>query len=153
MPDHSLSKPTLGFDDSDRTPSRRTTRERLLVLVVDDDVVALEVARERLERLGLDVVTRDQSLGTSRWIIENRPDLVLLDLNMPALTGAELARLIRRHVTGVIVHSSLSSDELARVARDVGAIGGLSKSLSDRDFAREMARLVQKVRAEIGRMP
>ena len=103
MPDPSLS-------ESDRTPSRRTTRERLLVLVVDDDVIALEVARERLERLGLDVATRDQSLGTSRWILENKPDFVLLDLNMPALTGIELARLIRRHMTGVIVHSSLSPD-------------------------------------------
>jgi DNA-binding NarL/FixJ family response regulator len=96
---------------------------------------------------------RDQSLGTSRWIIENKPDFVLLDLHMPALTGAELARLIRRHMTGVIVHSSLSPDELARVARDVGAIGGIPKGLSDKDFAREMTRLVRQYRAEIERAP
>jgi CheY-like chemotaxis protein len=153
MPDHSLSKPTIGFDESDRPPSRRTTRERLLVLVVDDDVIALEVARERLERLGLDVVTRDQSLGTSRWILENKPDFVLLDLQMPALTGAELARLIRRHMTGIIVHSSLSSAELARVARDVGAIGGIEKGLSDKDFAREMSRLMRQARAGIEGAP
>lgn len=152
MPDPSLTRSSI-VDDDDRTPSRRTMRERLLVLVVDDDVIALEVARERLERLGLDVATRDQSLGTSRWIIENKPDFVLLDLHMPALTGAELARLIRRHMTGVIVHSSLSPDELARIARDVGAIGGIPKGLSDKDFAREMARLIRQYRAEIERAP
>ena len=149
MPDHSLSKPSIGFDESDRTPSRRANRERSLVLVVDDDAIALEVARERLERLGFDVATRDQSLGTSRWIIENKPDFVLLDLQMPALTGAELARLIRRHMTGIIVHSSLSHDELARVARDVGAIGGISKGLTDKDFAREISRLIRQARAGI----
>ena len=153
MPDHSLSKPSIGFDESDRTPSRRANRERSLVLVVDDDAIALEVARERLERLGFDVATRDQSLGTSRWIIENKPDFVLLDLQMPALTGAELARLIRRHMTGIIVHSSLSPDALARVARDVGAIGGISKGLTDKDFAREISRLMRQARAGIEGAP
>ena len=153
MPDHSLSKPSIGFDESDRTPSLRTNPERLLVLVVDDDAIALEVARERLERLGFAVATRDQSLGTSRWIIENKPDFVLLDLHMPALTGAELARLIRRHMTGVIVHSSLSPDELARVARDVGAIGGISKGVSDKDFAREISRLIRQARAGLEGAP
>lgn len=153
MREHSLSKPSIGFDDGDRTPSRRTNPERLLVLVVDDDAIALEVARERLERLGFDVATRDQSLGTSRWILENKPDFVLLDLHMPALTGAELARLIRRHMTGVIVHSSLSPDELARVARDVGAIGGISKGVSDKDFAREISRLIRQARAGLEGAP
>jgi CheY-like chemotaxis protein len=153
MPDHSLSKPSVGFDESDRTPFRRANRERSLVLVVDDDAIALEVARERLERLGFEVATRDQSLGTSRWIIENKPDFVLLDLQMPALTGAELARLIRRHMTGIIVHSSLSPDELARVARDVGAIGGISKGLTDKDFAREISRLIRQARAGIEGAP
>jgi response regulator NasT len=153
MPDHSLSRPSIGFDESDRTPSRRTTRERLLVLVVDDDLIALEVARERLERLGLDVATREQSLGTSRWILENKPDFVLLDLQMPALTGVELARLIRRHMTGIIVHSTLSAKELSRVAREVGAIGGIEKGLTDKDFAREMSRLIQKARARLEGAP
>ena len=65
--------------------------------------------------------------------------------------GAELARLIRRHMTGVVVHSSQSAAELARVTREVGAIGGLSKSLGDRDFTREMTRLIRLTRAELER--
>ena len=151
MPDHSVEKSRSGPEEGHRGEASRVERERLLVLVVDDDPVSLEVTRERLLRMGLDVVTREQSLGTSRWIIENQPDLVLLDLNMPALTGAELARLIRRHMTGVVVHSSQSAAELARVTREVGAIGGLSKSLGDRDFTREMTRLIRLTRAELER--
>ncbi len=154
MPDHSVEKSRTGPEGGGREGSSRVTRERLLVLVVDDDAISLEVTRERLLKMGLDVVTREQSLGTSRWIIENQPDLVLLDLMMPALTGAELARLLRRHMTtGVIVHSSMASAELARVAREVGAIGGISKSLGDRDFAREMTRFIRMTRAEIEGTP
>ena len=154
MPDHSIENSRTGREAGGREGSSRRERERLLVLVVDDDIVSLEVTRERLERMGLEVAIREQSLGTSRWIIENKPDLVLLDLMMPALTGAELARLLRRHMTkGVIVHSSLSTDELERVAREVGAIGGLSKSLGDREFTREMTRFIRLTRAEIEEAP
>jgi CheY-like chemotaxis protein len=152
MPDPTHDRALVGPDDDGRA-SHRSTRDRLLVLVVDDDAISLEVTRDRLERLGLTVATREQSLGTSRWILENKPDLVLLDLMMPALTGVELARLLRRHMTGVIVHSSLAAPELARVAREVGAIGGLSKSLTDPDFAREMTRLIRLSQAAIERAP
>ena len=154
MSPHSTHKAARSADESGREPIRRGARDRLLVLVVDDDVIALEVARERLERLGLDVATRSQSLGTSRWILENKPDLVLLDLSMPALTGVELARIVKRHLAnGVIVHSSQSPEELERVAREVGAIGGVSKQLDDQDFAREMTRLIRLSRAAIESTP
>jgi CheY-like chemotaxis protein len=154
MPAHSIERSRTGPEASGREGATRVERERLLVLVVDDDIVSLEVTRERLERMGLEVAIREQSLGTSRWIIENKPDLVLLDLMMPALTGAELARLLKRHMTkGVIVHSSLSPDELERVARDVGAAGGISKRLGDREFAREMTRFIRLTRAEFEEAP
>jgi CheY-like chemotaxis protein len=134
--------------------SRQAGRDRLLVLVVDDDELTLEITRERLERLGLAVATRQQSLGTSRWILENKPDLVLLDLQMPALTGAELARLLQRHMAGrVVVHSSLPTDELTRVAREVGAVGAISKAVSDSEFAREVNRFIRLSRAGIERTP
>src|SRR5262245_1885960 len=77
-------------------------------LDVDDDPVVLEVARERLEALGFEVTTRDQSLGTSTWVMQHRPDFVLLDVMMPALNGSELASVILRRAstTAIILHSS-----------------------------------------------
>ncbi len=65
------------------------------VLVVDDDPIVLEVTRERLEGAGYVVHIREEALGTSQWTAEFQPDIVLLDVNMPALTGLDLAQLLQ----------------------------------------------------------
>jgi len=134
---------TRGDTGREREASGPASRQPL-VLVVDDDPIVLEVARERLERFGLKVATRSESLGTSRWILENHPDFVLLDLSMPALTGSELARVLKRRQVkaAIIVHSSLPQAQLEKVAREVGAIGALSKALGDAEFERHLKRLV-----------
>ncbi len=125
----------------------------LSFLVVDDDPIALEVARERLEQLGFVVSTRTESLGTSRWLVENQPDFLLLDVMMPALSGGELANLIRRRQlrTKVILHSSKSREELALLVRDTGALGAITKGLDNRRFAAAVVRLTRPLGAELER--
>lgn len=146
---------------TDQTPSRAHLAEtrrltangtrRKLVLIVDDDPIVLEVTKQRLEQLGFEVATRSESLGTSRWILENRPDLVLLDLMMPALTGSELARVLKRREvkTGIIVYSSLPQAHLDQVARDVGAVGAISKALGDVEFEHQFSLLVERYSATV----
>lgn len=121
-----------------------TTMKEVSFLVVDDDPIALEVARERLEQLGFSVSTRLEALGTSRWIAENRPDYVLLDVMMPALTGSELARVITRRdlSKGVILYSSKPRQELDVLVRETGALGAISKSLNNRQFAMQLLSLI-----------
>lgn len=136
---------TRGAISGEREAAQPANRPKL-VLVVDDDPIVLEVARERLERFGMTVATRNESLGTSRWILENDPDFVLLDLMMPALTGSELARVLKRRQVkaAIIVHSSLPQAHLDKIAREVGAIGALSKALDDAEFERHLKRLVSR---------
>ncbi|HOU94276.1 MAG TPA: response regulator, partial [Polyangiaceae bacterium] len=67
------------------------------VLVVDDDPIVLETTRLRLARAGWDVETRDQALGTAQWIVERRPDVVLLDVGMPGVSGDVIAEVLRRN--------------------------------------------------------
>ncbi len=123
--------------------------QKLRFLVVDDDPIQLEVVKERLEQLGFDVTTRTQSLGTSGWILENRPDFVLLDVMMPALTGGELANVLRRRAagTGVILHSSKPQLELDALVTQTGALGAISKTLEERHFRQEVQRLVRRALA------
>ena len=132
-----------------RTP---VSADSLSILVVDDDPIALEVARERLERLGLEVSTRSQALGTSQWILENSPDFILLDVMMPALTGPELARVVRKHLsTFIILYSSRPQAELNELVRELDVAGAISKALGEAEFARELTRIIRQTRNQADR--
>lgn len=118
------------------------------VLVVEDDPIQLRVLRDRLRRAGYTVITRDSTLGTSSFILEHRPDVVLLDLGMPALGGEELAMILRRHginrMTGVILHSGASRQELERVRQASGALGAIQKNGDEEHFLQELEALLSR---------
>ncbi len=120
-----------------------TAIKRPHALVVDDDPISLEVTRRRLEELGFEVDVREDSLGTSRWVLENQPDLVVLDVMMPALTGPELAAVLKRSAlcVQILLQSSKPQAEVELLARSVGALGGISKELGDEAFKATFVRL------------
>ncbi len=120
------------------------------VLVVDDDPIVLEVVKERLESVGYEVHVREEALGTSQWTAEFQPDIVLLDVNMPALTGTDLAQLLKkRRATkdvAIILHSSIESSELQGKLRAAGAVGAIQKTGDDRRFLEDFERLAARLR-------
>ena len=121
---------------------------RRTVLVVDDDPIVLEVTRERLEGAGYVVHVREEALGTSQWIAEFQPSIVLLDVNMPALTGPDLAQLLKKRPAtkdiAIILYSSLESSDLQAKQRATGAVGAIRKSSDARRFLEEFERLVAR---------
>lgn len=128
-------------------------RNRGRVLVVDDDPVALRLTRKRLERAGFEVHTRSEALGTTVAILELRPRFVVFDVQMPGLTGDQLARQIASNPTlservGVILQSSQDMLGLQDRARACGALGGIPKTPDDDYFLLQFERLVE--RAERG---
>lgn len=125
------------------------------VLVVDDDPIVLAVTQERLERSGYEVHVRNQALGTSRWITENVPDVVLLDVMMPALSGTELANVLRRNdiPSIVILYSSKDPAELQKLVAETGAAGAISKSESDAGFMKRFESLLRLARAAASKPP
>jgi two-component system, OmpR family, response regulator ResD len=74
---------------------RRDTRERGLVLVVDDEPTISEVVSLCLQRAGYSTrVARDGARAIA-LASEARPDLVLLDLELPGISGLEVLRRLR----------------------------------------------------------
>jgi CheY-like chemotaxis protein len=123
--------------------------ERQTILLVDDDPIVLAVNQERLEQMGYLVHSRDEVLGTSQWIVQNKPWLVLLDIMMPAMSGSELAHFLKRRgiLTHVVLHSSKPLAELREIMRDTDALGVIQKGLSDSEFEvqfRGLARLASR---------
>ena len=70
--------------------------ERKTILVVDDSPVVLELTGSALESAGYKVVLRSRGEGTVAAVLQERPDLVLLDVNMPRMDGVKAASEILR---------------------------------------------------------
>jgi CheY-like chemotaxis protein len=66
------------------------------ILAVDDDRDALAMVREILETTGATVTTADSGQGALAALDRAIPDVILLDLGMPQMTGFELIQRIRR---------------------------------------------------------
>ncbi len=65
------------------------------ILIVDDDGDHLFVARSLLEHEGYEVLTHQSPFGVIGLVQAASPDLVLMDVNMPALPGLDLAAYLR----------------------------------------------------------
>jgi two-component system KDP operon response regulator KdpE len=71
----------------------QTPREN--ILIIDDDSGFLEQARVWIQDAGYEVVIAENGISGLRRLFTSRPDLVLLDLNMPEMDGWEVCRRIR----------------------------------------------------------
>ena len=112
------------------------------VLVIDDSEVVLDAVRGVLEEAGFRVVTLDNPLIMGKLVRTESPDLVLIDVNMPALTGDHVVEIARRHgLTGhvpVVLHSDIPAAELEERARKCGASGYIQKTSDGAGFLRQV---------------
>lgn len=103
------------------------------LLLIDDSEISLAYAEEVLTEAGFDVRAVgsldefQQVLQAPDW----KPHLIVTDLYMPEMNGAELCQWLRRQVTTsripIVICSSAPDEELQQVAKQVGADAYLSK--------------------------
>ena len=74
---------------------RAPADERPLALVVDDSITVRRVTERLLQRNGLRVVTAKDGLDAIGVMQENKPDVILLDIEMPRMDGYEFASHVR----------------------------------------------------------
>lgn len=101
------------------------------IVVVDDSATMRSFLKFRLEAQGHRVVTLDSPFGVSAVVDQHPPDLVLIDVNMPALRGDQLAHIVRRYILDscpIVLYSTMPEDQLAALADTCGANGYISKN-------------------------
>ena len=117
------------------------------VLVVDDHPVVRHglVSMLRWEKDIEIVGEAGDGLEALRLILERRPDVVLLDLRLPGLSGVEVMRQVRAQAPEVrfLVLTTYDTDEYIGPALAAGARGYLLKDVTPDDLARAVRSLMQ----------
>ena len=112
------------------------------ILLVDDEVDILEFVRYNLVREGYEVFTAENGAEALKVAAECRPHLILLDMMMPVMDGAQTCRAIRRNPvlkdTMVVFLSALGEEGQQLAGFDVGADDYLTKPFGTSEL---MARI------------
>ncbi len=119
---------------------------RPTLLVIDDDSRVRTVVCWQLEAEGY--VVREAADGTAAWqaIVDQRPDLVVLDLSLPGLSGLDLLRRLRESgdATPVVVLSGRNGEGDRILGLDLGADDYLVKPFSPGELAARVRSVLRR---------
>ena len=116
------------------------------LLLVDDDAAVLRAIGDYFERLGYEVLresTGDTGVETFKRL---RPDVVILDLNLPDASGLVVLERLRRENGAVILLTGAGDIQSAVRAMQLGAENFLTKPIDMNHLAAATARVAEKVR-------
>lgn len=115
-------------------------------MIIDDDEHMLATSQALLARAGLSVAVYAGRFDRLNAVLRERPDLLLLDVNMPAVPGDELFTLFKEHAllrdVKVVFFSSNDEADLRHLVRSSGARGYIPKSAVGTDLAARVQRFL-----------
>jgi two-component system OmpR family response regulator len=124
-------------------------RDRKTVLIVEDDPIVAQLIRLYLVRDGHDVIAAGDGIEGLRLARERRPDLIILDLNLPGMDGMEVCRRVRAESQAPVVMVTARVDEEDRLAGlDLGADDYLAKPFSPRELAARVRAVLRRAARE-----
>jgi DNA-binding response OmpR family regulator len=114
---------------------------------VDDSAEARQAARRALEGDGFSVVEASDGHAALVALAADSPDLVLLDLTMPAMSGLEVLTQVRRESTVPVIVLSGRAEETERVlALELGADDYVVKPFLVRELPARIRSVLRRVR-------
>jgi DNA-binding response OmpR family regulator len=118
------------------------------ILVVEDDAAILRGLSDNLTLESYEVLTAPDGETADRLVGEARPDLIVLDLMLPRLSGYELCRKLRSEgVTTPILMLTARGEEADRVlGLDLGADDYVTKPFSIRELLARIRALLRRTR-------
>jgi len=116
------------------------------ILVVEDDAAILRGLKDNLKFDSHEVLEASDGEAGYRLVQESRPDLIILDLMLPKLSGYELCRKLRsEHLTTPILMLTARGEEGDRVlGLDLGADDYVTKPFSVRELLARVRALLRR---------
>ena len=132
-----------GLDAKRRLAGQARTR---CVMVVDDSVTVRKVTSRLLERQGIDVIVAKDGVEAMALLQERKPDVMLLDIEMPRMDGFEVARQVRHDERlkdlPIIMISSRTGSKHKAHAAELGVNSFLGKPFQESELLANIDELV-----------
>jgi DNA-binding response OmpR family regulator len=117
------------------------------ILVCDDDPVILRLIEVNLDLEGFDVVTASRGEDAIAKAAETVPDLILLDLMMPEMSGWELAERLQNQEASanipIVFLSARTQEDDRRRGEELGVAGYVTKPFDPADLVATIRKLMQ----------
>jgi two-component system OmpR family response regulator len=115
------------------------------ILVVEDDQTLLSVLEFNLIKEGYNVVTATDGARSLELARSNKPDLIVLDIMLPSMSGLEVCRILRKEMTIPILILTARDDEIDKVAGlDLGADDYMTKPFSMRELLARVRAILRR---------
>ena len=129
-------------------PLNNSTDEPRWVMVVDDSVTVRKVTSRLLERQGMNVMVAKDGVEAIALLQERRPDIVLLDIEMPRMDGFEVARQVRHDSQlqdlPIVMISSRTGHKHTDRAKELGVNAFLGKPFQENELLEKIDELVTR---------
>jgi len=121
------------------------------VLVVEDDRNLLDTLKYDLRREGYKVIAASDGAEAIDIARRERPDLVILDIMLPKLSGFEVCRILRKEMTVPIVMLTAKTDEVDKiVGLEIGADDYITKPFSMRELLARLGAMLRRAEMAVG---
>ena len=119
------------------------------ILVVDDEPQIIKVLKGYLEKAGFQVVTAGDGQMALLLFQREKPDFVILDLNLPGMDGLEICTAIRRESNVPILMLTARVEEADRIiGLELGADDYVIKPFSPREVVTRVRTILRRVEAQ-----
>lgn len=116
-----------------------------LILIVEDEPQLRQLLADYLSGEGFRVITADNGQEGLRQWRESRPDLVVLDLMLPLLSGMEILKIMRQQSSTPVVILTARSDEVDKLlGLELGADDYMTKPFSPRELAARIRAVLRR---------
>ncbi len=118
------------------------------VLVVEDEIKMAMLISEYLKKSGFKTAVLDNGLSVVDWVKAHNPDLILLDLMLPGMSGIEVCKEIRKFSEVPIVMLTARIEEIDRVlGLELGADDYICKPFSPPEVVARIKNVLRRTQS------
>jgi CheY-like chemotaxis protein len=133
-----LSKPPLGQGEPPPPSSRTRVVERKKILIVDDSYTARALLRSMLSGLPCDMITAGDGVEAVERALAERPNLILMDVEMPRMDGLTACRRLRlenvTRNTPILLVTTRGRPQQLRTGFECGCSGYVTKPIDSTEL-------------------